>query len=112
MKKTLLIAFLGISVISCQPQPQRPTGLVPDTTMVQLLADMHILESAHNTKALEADSVPFSYPEIYAEIFRKHQVNKTQYDSTMFWLARDAEQLDAVYDRVIEELSKREAAVK
>jgi hypothetical protein len=107
------IATISVAALAaCNPKAPRPAGLASDTTMVMLLADMHILESAHNTKALEADSVPYTYAEIYAEIFRRHNVTKAQYDSTMMWLARDSQQLDAIYDQVIEELSKREAAVK
>jgi len=110
---TRLILYLAIlSLSACTRSPNRPSGLVADSTMVQLLADMHILESAHNTKALEADSVPYTYAEIYAEIFRKHNVTKVQYDSTMTWYSREPMQMDAIYDQVIEELSKRESAVK
>lgn len=112
MMARCLLYLMMLGIAACTPTEKRPAGMAADSTMVQLLADMHILESAHNTKALEADSVPYTYAEIYTEIFRRHNVTKVQYDSTMLWYSRQPMQMDAIYDQVIEELSKREAAVK
>lgn len=107
-----LLWAMSFLLFSCESVQKRPIGLVPDSTMVLLLADMHILETAQNTKSLEADSVPFSYQELYAEIFKRHQVRRPQYDSTMMFLSVNAPEMERIYDLVIQELSEREAKTK
>ena len=110
MKHLCFILLMGL--VACEPKEHRPTGLIDDAAMAQLLADMHILETAQNSKTLQSDSIQFSYEQIYTETFKKHNVTRSQYDSTMMWLSHHPAELEVVYDQVISELSERESRAK
>jgi hypothetical protein len=124
------ILFLCSCGQSAKPVVTAPDDLVPQSTMVEVLADVHLLEASlsirsysplppqmrnHLPPEFRHDSVsPVSDPAKkdplpYYNIFKEHKITQKQYDATMAWYAANPDKLNELYDQVIIELTKRQA---
>ncbi len=137
MKRFLVMAVLF--TFSCNQSKikgvEKPDDLIPEDKMVQVLADVHLLEAALNIRFSQTnqhtgqgpiemmhhqDTVQpvFSldgnakYPLGYYDIFKKEGVTKKQYESSMKWYCADPANLSKMYDDVIIELTKRQTKEK
>lgn len=106
---TLALPIL-LAMVGCDKTEQPPKNMVAADTLAMLLADMTVLETAQNTKALTSDSVKYSYEALYAAMFAHYGVTNARYDSTMAWLSTHPSDLEKIYDQVIEHLAERESA--
>lgn len=131
MSKFTLIALFFL--FGCnQPQTpavEKPKDLIPEDKMVQVLADVHMLEAALNVRSpqvirpqgpitLEAprdtiihgiafdSKVPV--PIGWYDIFAKRGVTKPQFEASMQWYSSQPEKLNLLYDEVITELTTRQ----
>jgi hypothetical protein len=137
MSRFVIVALLLL--FSCnQPQVEtikKPDDLIPEEKMVQVLADVHLLEAALNVRSpqvmrpsgplpktleLPRDTViramvvdPNAPPPIgWYDVFKKHGVTKAQYESSMSWYSANPETLNHLYDEVITELTTRQLKEK
>lgn len=125
---TLLLAF-GCSAPEGPKLPPEPENLIEEEKMVQVLADVHLMEAAlgmrsplysqarpkrpgMNPQAIQ--QMPIVQENIgtkqmpYFDIFKKHGVTFKQYESSITWYAAQPEILDKMYEKVIEELSAQQ----
>lgn len=89
----LLLALLCL--VACQVR--RPSGVLSDTQMEDILYDYHI------AKAMGDEfSGTDSYKRVlYIEsVFRKHGITQADFDSSMVWYSRNPEKMSKVYDKV------------
>lgn len=128
MRIYLLIPLLF--VFSCgkkqDVRADKPQDLIPQPKMVQVLSDVHILEATlHVIAPGYANARPVNLPGIkdpsispappvkdsmpYYNIFRKYDVTRDQFKSSMKWYCSNPEELNSLYDEVIVELTKRQA---
>jgi hypothetical protein len=111
---------------------QQPDDLIPQNKMVQVLADVHLLEATlsvrspipsgrnrHLPPEFSHDSVgPVSMePQKkdtlpYYNIFEHYKITSRQYESSMAWYTANPEKLNDLYDLVIIELTKRQTEDK
>jgi hypothetical protein len=144
MRNVQQIAFFALLFFaSCSGKPkaeQAPDDLIRHEEMVQLLADVHLLEAGlgiygtmsavpeqpqngalphppigrNPTVIRPQESVvisPDRLKELDAyDIFKKHGVTRGQFVTTMKWYTSHPGDLSALYDEVITELSRRQAA--
>ncbi len=93
--KLLLFIFPIFLVISCKVR--RPSDVIPENTMENLLYDYHI------AKAL-SENLPYNenYKKaLYLEaVFEKYNITETEFDSSMVWYTRNVEVLANIYDRL------------
>lgn len=125
---TLLLAF-GCSEPEGPKLPPEPENLIAEEKMVQVLADVHLMEAALGMRSplysqarpkrpgmnpqtgQPMPTVPENIgtkPMPYFDIFKKHGVTLKQYESSMQWYAAQPEILDKIYEKVIEELSAQQ----
>jgi hypothetical protein len=103
-----------------------PEDLIPRGQMIQLLADVHLLESAVGYKLPNGGSRqpftltptdkiqmlpnqpnPGSFP--YYDIFASRGYTRDRYERSLKWYALDAEAYGLMYDEVNNELTRRQA---
>ena len=110
MRWVLFIAILFF--FSCGERMKKeevPANLITSEAMVPLLVDLQLIEGANTTKHFLGDTGQANYELLYKTIFEKHSVRKTQFDSAMAYYTLNGDQLETIYDQVIEELMKMEA---
>ena len=101
-----IMCLLVVFVVGCKVK--RPDGVLPETTMENLLYDYHI------AKAM-SDNLPYneSYKKVlYTNaVFSKYGTTEAVFDSSMVWYTRNTEVLAKVYERVSKRLKAQQNSI-
>ncbi len=131
------LVFALFLLFSCNNAPSKaivkPVDLIPEVQMVQIIADVHLLEAALNVRSPQVNQprMPLTLeirrdtaitpiiadpnaklPLDWYNIFKKYNVTKKQYETSMKWYASQPEVLNGIYDEVVTELTKRQLQEK
>lgn len=121
----LLISSCGSNEEEKVAIMDEPEDLIAQDKMVQIMADVHLLEAALQYRSPRVQSAtPFSITPVqqnpqsplpdqktlpYYDIFSKHSVTLDQYERSLQWYMTDAKLYGEMYDEVINELVRRQA---
>jgi hypothetical protein len=95
--------------MACAPKPAEvPAGLLRQDEMVATLVDFHLAQARAQVR-MQADNDTSAKRRYYGEALAKHGLAYPRFKASMDYYAAHPELLTGVYDRVIEELSKRQA---
>jgi glycerol-3-phosphate cytidylyltransferase-like family protein len=105
MKHLFVLLSICVVLASCSKKEEQPA--LSEDRRVQLLADLHMAEAAvqHLPPAVK-DSMIRVY---YDQVFAQYDINQADYDRLMKLLRDDVGSLQPLYEKVLEELSRREA---
>ncbi len=96
-------------LFSCRaPKEKTPDNLLPPDSMVSILVDVHLAEAAANVTRL-SDVQSFKAPQLYPAIFKSHQTDSTTFHNSFNYYLKHPEKLEAIYNKVLNELSRRES---
>lgn len=132
MPKWIVFVGLIVMIASCGEKTEevvvsmeQPADLIPEDKMIQVLADVHLLESAITFRGPQtASRSPFmvspneqaALPPAgqqqalpYYDIFSKYGYTRDQYQRSLRWYSLDATNYSEMYDEVINELTRRQA---
>ena len=77
-----------------------PPTLLPDSTLVKVMTDAFILQSAFRQTF---GGVRDSMSEVYAQqLLTKYDITMDVYDENMRWLGRQPEKLDSIYAKILQ----------
>lgn len=109
--KRLFYQLFCLTLLACQQQnnTDAPANLIPREKMVQILADVHILEALIEANVAYPDSAVMVYNKKHKEILEKYGVTKEQFHSTYDYYGKSLENMDKLYETVLDTLSAREA---
>lgn len=102
--RTCCLLMIGLSMLACKTEePQLP---IAEDALVPILKDMQLVESIVQQQTFNIqDSLIERY---YKVIYKTHEIQKQDLDSTLAILRREPAIMDRVYTKVLEELSKEE----
>lgn len=132
MQKFAVIVLFFL--FACNQAPvnvvEKPSDLIPEEKMVKVLVDVHLLEATLNVRSPQISRpqqgpVPIEMPRdtiirgvvfdpnapppiAWYDIFKKHGVTKAQYEASMKWYSSQPEELNKIYDEVINELTTQQ----
>jgi len=113
--KQFLLVFLFVVVacfIGCDEKNQKqPDYLISEENMVDIMVDMHLVETVQNLKLITPDTTNTNYKEFFESIYKTHGVSKTAFDSSLFYYTSQSEQMNIIYDKVLERLYELESEV-
>ena len=101
--------FFLWSCSSQEANETKPEGVLDGERLTALLVDLQQIEGANNLKYFQGDTGQANYGLLYETMFTKHETTKAQFDSSMAWYAVNPEEMELIYDNVIEELMKMDA---
>ena len=105
MKNVFRIVFMfclliSVVFVACQSNLNTP---IPEDKLIDILIDVHTAEALTEAESQRVrDSMN---PIYYAQIYEKHGVTSTDFDSTMSVYAHNPERFDSVYARVIRRIN-------
>src|ERR1051325_6999036 len=110
MKRILFLAgIIFLLVWSCsKPKEKVPDHLISPDSMVSILVDIHLVEAAANITRLN-DVQPFKAPQLYPAIFKSHQTDSATFHTSFDYYLQNPKKLEAIYEKVLNELSRRES---
>ena len=106
-----IFSFLFFAASCNEKAPQKPSSLVNEEKMVEVMVDMHLVETAHNLKLLPPDTTGQAYNEMFERIYVTHEVAKVDFDSSLFYYSTQTEQMNVIYDKILEHLYELESEV-
>jgi len=96
--------FILLLIFGCEEsiqKPKKPDNLISEDTMVDIMYDVFILNSAKgvNKKVLEYNGI---YPEQY--IFEKYNIDSTQFANSNNYYAYDTKTYESILKRIREKI--------
>jgi hypothetical protein len=113
---TLFLLCAGISTIlySCtNPLKEErkailpPDSVISEAVMVQLLADVHILEAGLLERRNHGEKISGSAYDYYQDLFAKYRISETRFKLNLRYYQWDTGEFSALYEKVIAELKAR-----
>lgn len=107
MKKIFILLCLLLGLWSCSSD-KKPEGVIPDDTMVPILAEMH-LASAYFSVEYTDDSLAYSQAINYTQkqVLDKHGITFKQFEKSIAYYTDYPERFKGIYERVIQQLDKK-----
>lgn len=97
--------FTGCNETTVSPKKIEPD--IGQEKMVEILKDIHLAEAISQSERTNVkDSLLAIY---YDDIYRIHDITKEDLERNLKLWMNDAEEVDKLYEKVIEELSKEES---
>ncbi|MCQ2234942.1 MAG: DUF4296 domain-containing protein [Paludibacteraceae bacterium] len=106
-KILILIAFFSASIAmsSCKPDVGKPE--LSKDKMVRLLIDVHLAQ-AYASRSSMTNTSEIDHNQLYRSVLDKHGVTEAQFDSSVAWYARNANDYKAIYNIVKDSLKRRQ----
>ena len=117
LKKNIFKFYL-LSVVllftACENKTEKPVkeGIIPETKMVEIIVDLHLIDASINLKHFNKRKNSKKIISYYASVLKKHACTRLEFDESMNYYSQEPERLDKIYDRVIQELSKKQELIK
>ena len=109
----IFIFLLGILLlISCKEKPKRPDYIIPEAKFVRILIDFNLAQGMNSTNLFRKKVEYFKEYNLIDSLFKSHGVSRASFDSTLAFYVNDPVKMDALYDKVISEFSRKAAAIQ
>jgi hypothetical protein len=95
-----------------QNEPKRPAGLLPESQMVQILADVHIAEARIENHVVYPDTALMMYNIEQKRILLSYGIEEEAFRKTYHYYMNNIRAMDRLYETVLDTLSVREARLR
>lgn len=109
MQLRILAIIITLIALGCK---STPNGLLSEEKMVEVLTEIHIAEGRLKTVNIFSDSAKKMAPVLYHEIYREQQITAEDFKTSYDYYQKHPKQFEAIIDKVIIELSKKESGIK
>ncbi len=106
----LMSAALLLLMVSCGNRHRQ--YLIPEKQFVRFLTDLHLAESLGTTHVNHISDYQIDSAGLYGSVFRKHNVTRAMFDSTMAWYSLRPDKFEKVYNEVTASLKRLEEALE
>lgn len=110
--KNIFLVIILLTVLSCGESENKPEKLLPKAKMVEMLIDIHILESEMQNLRLKKDSSQLLYNSFERDIFKNNNVDKEAYLRSFEYYLDDVDAMEEIYNVVIDSLNFMEKSLK
>lgn len=104
ISKYTIIAFILLT--SCGPK-----SIIPEKDMVLILAKIHIIDVTIQNQNFRSTLYNKDTIDYFSRTIQSYGYTKAQFDSSLSFYSKRPSDLDAIYDKVIIELSKTETEI-
>ncbi|MBL0766294.1 DUF4296 domain-containing protein [Marivirga atlantica] len=108
MHKTLLFVFTILIIVSCSKKESVPNGIIPPEKMAQIIAEIYNAEYKVSHVGLKHDSTKVVFRHYELKIFEDFNVSDSIYKKSFAYYLENPNELESVYDIVIDSLSLQE----
>ena len=105
--KILSFIFCMILLSCGAPKTEIPQDILSENSFISLLKDIHLAEAKfelNKTKGMENAKNELAHK--YINIYETHEITVSDFNKTLDYYAQYPEQLEKIYIRVIEQLTK------
>lgn len=110
-----ILAIVILSGCSSTDSTSIPDTVLSQEQMAKVMVDVHLLEATMNMNVPNPNNPSITLPGNNlipnADIFKKHNITKQQYDDSFFYYTQHPQLLVDIYQLVLNDLSKMQAEV-
>ncbi len=107
-----LTLFILILLSACKSdRPDIPADVMPPEKMIAIMQDMHIVDAVAENKGQMGMDEKMLAEEYHEQLFKNHGTTRTEFLKSFAFYEDNPKLLDELYNTVLQDLSKREAAV-
>ena len=112
LNKYIAISLLFYSTLlfSCggKTEEEQPENLIKKELFTEMILELQLIEAHLNEVRVDQSVIRDSANNFFQEIFEKHGASFEDFNSTMNYYASQPEELQGIYDAVLESLSEME----
>jgi hypothetical protein len=109
MRITAFIFSLFFLVNCSQNKGEKiPEGIIPFDTMSNIMLDVQLMESHLNSERMYDPYIADSTLAFYNAVYKKHNVLKEDYDSSLMYYSKHILLMDSLYNSVFAKLQEKE----
>jgi hypothetical protein len=110
LKFTAIVAVMFFGTASCSSDEKKPP--IKEEKFQEILTEIHVMQTKLESFKAINDTSLFAAVKGHQEIFSKHGVTKEQFNETFNFYISNPKQMDKMYEKIIDELSVKEAKSK
>lgn len=115
MRLLPVYCLITACLLACRPEVEQevtpPAGILSHDRMIEVLTDSYLAESATGLNVLAVRGDKFDSAYVF-NAFKDNGITKPQFDSSLAFYSRHPKTLKSIYEKVLEKLSKIQAAGK
>jgi hypothetical protein len=105
VKKYFPAALLCILVFSCITPPRIPDDVLPKEKMVQMIADIHMVESRVGQLSLRSMDSAYVLEKVWEEkVYKKYNTDSATYKRSFRFYSENPEYMEEIYNAVTDSL--------
>lgn len=106
MIRVIIILFVVLMVAACKDNtpPPPPDNALSEQKFMEVMVDVHLVEAAVNQKFVKVNDSTRIRDRYYAHLFDKHNITRTEFDSTFSYYLRHPGLMNKIYTQVHDSL--------
>ena len=106
MIRVIIILFVVLMVAACKDNtpPPPPDNALSERQFMEVMVDVHLVEAVVNQKFVKATDSTRIRDRYYAHLFDKHNITRTEFDSTFSYYLRHPGLMNKIYTQVHDSL--------
>lgn len=110
MRLNICIGLLFVVLAGCSQKenPSKPVSIIPADSLVMILSDIQMIESAINIKQNEGRDVQVYSRHYYNYLYKKYKTDSAKIKSSIEFYQVNPEQLENIYKIVLDSLGKKQ----
>jgi len=108
--QTSIFSICFIALVACKEE--RPEGILDKGTMTNIIIDVYIGEGKVSALNVQRDSSLIVFDAYEKLIYSKYAVEKETYKNSLSYYYNNPEQLDEIYEAVMDSLNVKEQKLK
>jgi hypothetical protein len=107
MKRFLALAFIFAALLSCQDDITRirKSEIIPRDKFVEILIGIHLTDVITTGSSYYRMYEPVDTVDLYSELFKKYNITKAEFDTTVAMYIRQPDVYLKIYDEVLLKLN-------
>lgn len=110
-----LVMFSLFNMNACKNKAEteaRPTVLLSEKQMIDIILDVHLVEGALNFKRNLGQSMDDQKNLYFDELFREHGISQRLFQNNLFYYNRIPKQMEGIYDSVTRRLERMQEEIE
>lgn len=105
-----LFFLLLIFIFACeQPKTEVPKNIIPEDSIVKIIADVEIIEAGLSLSQVSQDTVVPATKKYYGTILKKYRITQKRFEESLSYFSTNPERFEGIFEKVINELSRRQS---
>jgi hypothetical protein len=105
----IYLIVVALAMYSCSSEQAVPEGIIPDSSMTQLIVEFTLIDASYNTSLTDPSSVKFRPELFYESTLKQKGYTREEFNRSVSWYTLNTKRLLKIYDEALIILSKQQS---